>query len=113
MSYLLMCIGESCELVEYVHGNLSALVNLVNCVLDNVLVILVHSVTSTDDFYLGEKKWSVNYMWFDDLFCDDDFLVYIFEMMNCICWVNYANWGTRLVILILIDVVKWWDLMMI
>jgi len=51
-----MCIGESCELVEYVHGNLSALVNLVNCVLDNVLVILVHSVTSTDDFYLGEKK---------------------------------------------------------
>ena len=46
-------------------------------------------------------------------FGDIDFLVYNFEMLNCVCWVNYAKWGIRWVILILIDVVKWWILIMI
>jgi len=32
--------GELCELVEYVHKCLCAFVNLVNCVLDDVLLYL-------------------------------------------------------------------------
>jgi len=30
------------------------------------------------------------------------------EMMNCNCWVKYAKWRIRWVILSLIDVDKWW-----
>ena len=33
-----------CDLVEYVHKCLCALVNLVNCVFDDVFIILVHLV---------------------------------------------------------------------
>ena len=29
-------------------------------------------------------------------------------MMNCTCWVKYAKWRIRWVILSLIDVDKWW-----
>ena len=35
-------------------------------------------------------------------------LAYNFEMMNCTCWVKYAKWRIRCVILSLIDVDKWW-----
>ena len=35
-------------------------------------------------------------------------LAYNFEMMNCTCWVKYAKWRIRWVILSLIDVDKWW-----
>ena len=52
-------------------------------------------------------------MWLGDLFGDDNFLAYTFEMLNCICGVNHAKWGIKWVNLILIDVVKWWILMMI
>jgi len=67
-----------------------------------------------DDVYFGDNNevWFI-WMWFDNLFGDDDFLAYTFEMTNCICWVNYAKWGVRWVVLILIDVVKCWILMMI
>jgi len=47
-------------------------------------------------------------MWVDDLLDDDNFLAYTFKMMNCICWVDYAKWGIRWIIFVLIDVVKWW-----
>ena len=42
-----------------------------------------------DDVYFGDNNevWFI-WMWFDELFCDDDFLAYSFEMMNCICWVD-------------------------
>ena len=36
-------------------------------------------------------------------------LAYNFDMMNCTCWVKYAKWGIRWVIISLIDVDKWWD----
>jgi len=67
--------GELCDLIEYVHECLCALVNLVNCVLDDVLLYL----------YLGEFKWWCLFWWndevwiicmcLDDLFGDDNFLV--------------------------------------
>jgi len=76
--------------------------------------MLVHLVILIDDVYFDEKtKVWIICMWIYDLFSDDDFLAYTFEMMNCICWVNYAKWGIRWVILILIDVVEWWILMII
>jgi len=54
-----MCIGELRESVEYVLGDVYALVNLVKCVLDDVslfFVILVHLGISIDDVYFGENN---------------------------------------------------------
>jgi len=50
-------------------------------------------------------------MWLGDPFGDKNFLDYTIEMMNCICWVNYAIWGIRWIIVMLIDVINdefWW-----
>jgi len=43
-------------------------------------------------FIFGENNevW-IRCLWFDDLFCDDDFLIYTSKMMNCICWVDTSH----------------------
>ena len=53
------------------------------------LAILVHLVILIDDVYFGENNevWTIC-MWFDDIFGDNDFLAYTFEMMNFICLVD-------------------------
>jgi hypothetical protein len=44
--------GELCDLVEYMHKCLCAMVNLVNCVLDDVLLYLYTLVILNDDVIL-------------------------------------------------------------
>ena len=53
------------------------------------LVILVHLVILIDDGYFGDSNevWIIC-MWFSDLFGNNDFIAYTFEMMNHICWVD-------------------------
>jgi len=60
-----------------------------------------------DDVYFSDNDeiWFI-WMRFDDLFGDDDILAYTFEMMNYICWVNYAKWRIRWIILMSIDVIN-------
>jgi len=75
-----MCIGELGELCTWWN-----LVKMCTwwCLL--FFVILVHLVILVDNIYFGESNevWIIC-MWFDDLFGDDDFHAYTFEMMNCI-----------------------------
>jgi hypothetical protein len=71
-----MCIGELGELCSWW------------CLL--FLVILVHLVILIDDFNFGENNevWIIC-VWFYDLFSDDDFFAYTFEMINCMCcWLD-------------------------
>jgi len=80
------------------------------------LLVLIQFVNLFDDNYFDNSNevrivCVYIYIWFGDSFDNDDSLC--FEMMKCICWVNYVKWGIWWVILILIDVVKWWILMMV
>jgi len=53
--------GELCDLIEYGHVCFCALVNLVNCVLDDVLLYLYTWWFQMMMFILV-KWWSVNYI---------------------------------------------------
>jgi len=116
VNVVIMCIGV------YVHCGFCWWLRIFelgsNC-MSYLFVVLIHLMNLYYDNYFGNSNevriayvcvCVCVYIYIYDVWFPLVMMVacLFLEMMNCDCWVKYAKWRKRWVIISLIDVDKWW-----